>query len=168
MYLSDPVGALRRVADHVRPGGALAFQEWTAMDPILSLPHAPLWESTFDLLVEVFRRAGTEMEMGLKLHPSFVAAGLPALRAERPVGGGPGYPGYQWLAGMVRSTLPAMERLGLATAEEVDIGTLHERLRDEVAGLGGVIAFPSFVGARARKYAEPANRAGRPVSPQER
>jgi len=149
MYLADPAEALRRVAGHVRSGGIVAFQEWTAEDPVLTLPHSPLWELAFDLMLETFRRAGTEMEMGLKLYPAFVRAGLPApsVRAQRPIGGGPDFPGYQFLAGAVASIFPMMEQLGVATAEEIGVETLAERLREEVAGLGGVIAFPSLVGA---------------------
>jgi ubiquinone/menaquinone biosynthesis C-methylase UbiE len=165
-FVADPVEVLRYIAGHVRPGGIFAFQEWTAAEPVLSFPHAPLWERTFNLLVEIFRRAGTEMEMGLKLYSAFVMAGLPtpSMRAERPVGGGPDYPGYQWLAAMVRSVLPMMEQLGVATTREMDIETLSERLRDEVVGLDGVIAFPSITGAWARKPVEQGNQARRPGS----
>lgn len=113
--------------------------------------------------LETFRRAGTEMEMGLKLYPAFAAAGLPApsMRAQRPIGGGPDFPGYHYLAASLRSVLPMMEQLDVASAGEVGIETLRERLRDEVVGLGAVIAFPS---AWARKPVEPGNRVGRPGS----
>lgn len=57
-----------------------------------------------------------------------------------------------------------MEQLGVATAGEMGIETLYERLRDEVVSLGGMIAFPSLVGAWARKPVEQGNRARRPGS----
>jgi hypothetical protein len=96
------------------------------------------------------------MEMGLKLYPAFIAAGLPApdMRAERPIGGGPDFPGYRWMAQITRSILPLMEQLGVANAEDIDVETLHERLRDEVAGSGGVAAMPTLMGAWARKPTE--------------
>ncbi len=167
MYLADPVEALRRVAGYLRPGGGVAFHEWTVADPFLSLPHAPLWDRTADLLVEIFRRAGTQMEMGLKLRSAFLAAGLPApgIRAERLIGGGPDYLGYDYLAGLIRSALPIMEQLGVATAEEIDIETLAERIRDEVVGLDGVIAFPNFAGAWVKKAGGPGNGGGRTTPP---
>ena len=152
-YLADPVEVIRCVGGQVRPGGIVAFQEWNMADPVLSFPDAPLWKRTVDLLVETFRRAGTEMEMGFKLYPAYVEAGLPAprMRAERPVGGGPGFAGYRYLATTVRSVLPMMEGLGVTTAEEMGVETLEARLREEVVDGGGVISFPTLVGAWARK-----------------
>jgi SAM-dependent methyltransferase len=154
MYLADPVAALRRVAGHVRPGGVVAFQEYHFADGSLSYPRAALWERTGELLLETFRRAGTEMGMGLKMYPAFVAAGLPAphIRVERPAGGGPEYQGYGYVAGVVRSLLPMAQKFGVvAGTEEVGIETLHERLRDEVVALGGVVTMPSIAGAWSRK-----------------
>ena len=153
MYVADPVEVLRRVASHVRPGGVVAFQEYNLADGALSHPHAALWERTYDLIQGTLRRAGTEMEMGLKMYLDFVAAGLPApaMWAERLVGGGPEYSGYGYIAAVVRSLLPIAEQLGVASAEEVGIETLHERLRDEVVALGGVVALPSIAGVWTRK-----------------
>lgn len=155
MYQADPAEVLRRVADHVRLGGVFAFQEWTLTDPFLSHPRSPLWQRISGIGLETARRAGTQMEMGLGLYPAFVAAGLLAPRtiAERPVGGGPDYPGYRYLVGLIRSMLPLTERFGVTTAEEVGIETLHGRIRDEVVALGGVVAHPSMTGAWARKPA---------------
>ena len=155
MYLADPADTLRRIADLLRTGGIVAFQELTLAEGGLAYPEAPLLLRTGDLINETFRRAGTEMEMGLKLYSAFIAAGLPAphMRAERPIGGGPDYPGYRWMAQITRSILPLMEQLGVANAEEIDVETLQERLRDEVAGSGGVVAMPTLMGAWARKTA---------------
>jgi SAM-dependent methyltransferase len=154
MYLADPVAVLRRVADRVRPGGVVAFQEYHFADGALSYPRAALWERTGELLLETFRRAGTEMGMGLKLYGAFATAGLPApdIRVERPAAGGSEYPGYGYVAGVLRSLLPMAEKLGVvASVEEEGIETLHERLRDEVVALGGVVTLPSIVGAWSRK-----------------
>jgi SAM-dependent methyltransferase len=162
MYLADPVEALRRIAGHVRPGGVVAFQEFTLGDLGLSFPRAPLFERTGALLQETYQRAGVDMEMGLKLYSAFIAAGLPApsMRAERPIGGGPDYPGYHFLAKSIRGALPILEQLGVATGEEIGIESLAERLRDEAAGLGGVVAWPSLMGAWTQKPVEQGNRAG--------
>jgi hypothetical protein len=154
MYLADPVAVLRRVAGHVRPGGVVAFQEYHFADSSLPHPRAALWERTGELLLETFRRAGTEMGMGLKMYGAFAAAGLPApkIRVERPAGGGPEYPGYGYLAGVVRSLLPMAQKIGVvASVEEVGVETLHERLRDEVVALGGVVTMPSIAGVWSRK-----------------
>jgi SAM-dependent methyltransferase len=156
MYLADPAATLRRIAALLRPGGIIAFQELTLTESGLTYPEAPLLQRTGTLINETFRRAGMEMEMGLKLYPAFIAAGLPApaMRAERPIGGGPDFPGYRWMAQITRSILPLMEQLGVANAENIDIETLVERLREEVVGSGGVVAMPTLMGAWARKPTE--------------
>jgi SAM-dependent methyltransferase len=156
MYLADPAATLRRIAALLRPGGIIAFQELTLTESGLTYPEAPLLQRTGTLINETFRRAGMEMEMGLKLYPAFIAAGLPApaTRAERPIGGGPDFPGYRWMAQITRSILPLMEQLGVANAEDIDVETLVERLREEVVGSGGVVAMPTLMGAWARKPTE--------------
>ena len=153
MYQSDPTETLRRVADRVGPGGTLAFQEWTLTDAFLSHPHSPLWGRAAEIGLKTARRAGTQMEMGFRLYRSFVEAGLsaPNTIAERPMGGGPDYAGYRYLAGLMRSMLPLTEKFGVATAEEVGIETLPERIRNEVVALGGIVVFPSITGAWAKK-----------------
>jgi hypothetical protein len=52
---------------------------------------------------------------------------------------------------IVRSLLPEMERLGLATAAEIDIDTYADRVRDELIATGGVIVGRGDVGAWAHK-----------------
>ena len=90
--------------------------------------------------------------MGPKLFGTFLAAGLPApqVRRDAPVGGGPGWPGYGYVADTVRSLLPVLERVGAVTREEVAIETLEDRLRAEVVGQDGVQFLPAIVGAWAR------------------
>ena len=68
-----------------------------------------------------------------------------------PVGGGPGFPGYDYGDESLRSMLPLILKLGIATEEEVGIDTLAERLRAETVGSEGVIKTPDLVGAWARK-----------------
>lgn len=55
------------------------------------------------------------------------------------------------LAEVVRSLLPAMERFGIATAAEVEIDSLAQRMRDEVLAKDGVIAAPLLIGVWARQ-----------------
>jgi hypothetical protein len=56
------------------------------------------------------------------------------------------------VAGLARSLLPVMERAKIATAEEVGVDTLAERLRSEAIEKGQSVAYwPRMVGAWARK-----------------
>jgi hypothetical protein len=91
--------------------------------------------------------------MGFKLHHAFLEAGLPEPRMElnAPVGGGPRWGGYEFAAGTLRTLLPLVEKFGIATAEEVSVGTLAERLRDELVASNGVGKPPEMVSAWALK-----------------
>jgi hypothetical protein len=73
------------------------------------------------------------------------------LHGDTILGGGPDFAGYAYLAGVFRSILPLLERFDIATASEVDIETLADRLREEMVASGGVTTLQMAVGAFARK-----------------
>jgi SAM-dependent methyltransferase len=152
MCQPDPAAALRALARHLRPGGVVVFHEpdWTGTR---SFPPAPTYDRCCRWIVETFRLLGTDMEMGVKLHAAFVAAGLPApaMRLEAIIAGGADSPErLDVVPDIVGSLLPTMERLGVAAAAEVGIETLAGRVRDEVATGGGVVVGRSEVGAWSR------------------
>ena len=91
--------------------------------------------------------------MGYKLLKTFLKAGLPEpkMRLEAAVGGGPGWGGYEDAAETMRSLLPLVVKLGIATEEEVGVETLAERLRRETVATDGVVKAPEVVGAWARR-----------------
>ena len=100
--------------------------------------------------LDTFKALGTETRMGIKLHSAFVAAGLPApaTRLQAIIGGDTRC--ADWLhdvAEIVTVLLPDMERLGIATAAEVGIETLADRLCTEVAAGGGVVVGRAEIGA---------------------
>ncbi|MEV0567132.1 class I SAM-dependent methyltransferase [Dactylosporangium sp. NPDC050588] len=153
MYRTDPVAALRAVAARVRSGGIIAFQELD-LDPAIaarSLPEASLWNDTGRLTTEAFRRAGMQVRMGRQLFSAYTAAGLPepTMRDEALIGGGPGFGGYAWLAGVTRALAPLMQKLGLDLPGDLD--TLADRLRTDAVTNGTVVWTPSLVGAHATK-----------------
>jgi hypothetical protein len=73
------------------------------------------------------------------------------MRMDALIGGGPDFPAYEMVAGVTRSLLPAMEELKVATAMEVDISSLAQRIRDEVVAGRGVVVFPPLIGGWSRK-----------------
>ena len=56
-------------------------------------------------------------------------------------------PLYEHCTDMIRSLLPRMERLGVATAEAVQVDTLAERLERETDAAGSQITYLTAVAA---------------------
>ena len=153
MYVPEPAAMLRRLAGLVRPGGIFALQEFNFTPASMQwYPAMPLWQRFWEWMQTTVARAGVEALMGYKLAATFEAAGLPVphLRLESPLLAGDDPGGYTWAADSLRSMLPLTLKLGVATAEEVDIDTLAERLRVETVAHGGVVKTPDLVGAWTR------------------
>jgi ubiquinone/menaquinone biosynthesis C-methylase UbiE len=154
MHQPDPAMTLRSVAALVRSGGFVAFQEYNVTSrSMLAFPPTQLWEDALGWIAAALERAGVETEMGFKLRRAFLEAGFPEPRMElnAPVGGGPQWDGYELAAGTLRTLLPLVERFGIATAEEVDVDTLADRLREEMVASDGVGKTPEMVSAWAPK-----------------
>ncbi|MFB9266872.1 class I SAM-dependent methyltransferase [Bradyrhizobium erythrophlei] len=153
IYLRDPAAAVRRLLAHVKPGGIVAFQDIDWGDGPIAVPPSPLLSQAWGYVKEMFQRAGLNNRMGLSLHGVFVAAGLPSPRMNlfAPAGGGPDFDGYDYMASGLRSNLPHIVRLGVATEQDLALDSFAERLRAERIAQRGVFALPTFVGAWSRK-----------------
>ena len=60
---------------------------------------------------------------------------------------GPASPAYEICIEVLRSLLPAEERMGITTAAEVNIDTLASRLRAETIERRATFIFPLLTGA---------------------
>jgi len=150
IYQPDPAAALRTLSQSIRPGGVMAFQELNfAPESLIGHPPTPLWTQFWIWFTEAFRLAGIDAYSGYNLFRHFQEAGLPAPQMELSagIGGGLDWAGYEYAAETLRSVLPVVLKYGLATAEEVDIDTMAERLRAETLAAGGVVKVPDLVGA---------------------
>jgi ubiquinone/menaquinone biosynthesis C-methylase UbiE len=156
MYFPDPVGAVRKLAAHLRDEGLIVFHEFD-MANFRSLPQAPTFERHAELIRQTLRATGARTQMGLELYSVFLAAGLPgpSMRMDAVVGGGPEAAVYEIVTEVVRSLLPVIERLNIATAKELDLSSLAQRMRDEVVAANGVTMTPALVGAWSRKGISP-------------
>jgi SAM-dependent methyltransferase len=155
MYLPEPAAMLRHLATRVRRGGILAFHENDFSYPPATFPPTPLFDSLREWLIPrpgETPGAGVEFQMGTKLFRTYLEAGLPTpeLRMEAPIGGGPDWPGYVYLAETARSLLPGLQRATGIDPARVDIDTLADRLRAEVTGRNGIHMLPLMIGAWAR------------------
>ena len=153
MYLPNPVDTLKQLATHLRPGGIVAFQEVEfSTYSSIARPDTPMMNQLVEWGVEVFRRSGANVGMGLDLYGTFVDAGLPepTLQYSAPVGGPGTWIGYQFIAAAFQSLLPLLERFEIATAEEVDLDTLAQRLRAEVVASKRPLILPPHITAWAQ------------------
>jgi SAM-dependent methyltransferase len=158
VYYSDPVDALRKLLLDLRPGGIVAFQEVDSSG-CKSHPISPTDQRCLEWIMQTFRGTGAQATIGLELHSIFRSAGLPApaLRLDAAVGAGPDTP-YKMLPEIVRSLLPAMERLGIATAAEVEVESLGHRIRDEILADNGIVISPSLIRAWTTNKTAPIKR----------
>ena len=152
LHQPDPLGALKYLLKHLSPGAVVAFQEpWFSR--AFSCPEAPVFQTMIGWLHETVHKSGLDGDIGVRLPALYDAAGLPGPRltfeilmdctAESEL--------YDFCAETVRSLLPRIQELGICTAEQVQVDTLAERLKDEARRLHTVIGVMPLVGAVAWK-----------------
>ncbi len=135
MYMANPVEAFANLVTHLKPGGIAAFQEPEyTLYPSFLHPDTPLMNQLIEWILGVFRHSGAHLDMGIGLYRAFVDAGLPPpeMHLQSPIGAAETWAGYRYMAMIFQSLLPLLEKYGLATAEQVGVDTLAERIRQEV------------------------------------
>ena len=153
MFQGDPVQMLHKLVAHLRPGGVIVFHEpdW---DGVRSFPSVPTYDRCCAWLVQTLRLSGADPRLGAKLHSTFVAAGLPAptMRLESVIAGGAnGSDQVHFKTDLARTLVSEMERLGVATREEVQPNTLAERIQVEMAANQSIVVGRAEIGAWSHK-----------------
>jgi ubiquinone/menaquinone biosynthesis C-methylase UbiE len=133
MYLAEPAAVLRRLVCRLRPGGIAAFEETAFELSFVAHPPSPLLQQAVGWFAAGLRAGGAQLWTGFGLYHLFREAGLevPRMRAFASVGGGLDWEGYEHFVNGLRSLVPMLEKYGIATADEVGLGTLAARLREE-------------------------------------
>ncbi|MBZ4330654.1 class I SAM-dependent methyltransferase [Corallococcus sp. AS-1-12] len=153
MFQPDPVSFVRRMMEHLRPGGVLAVHELELAAMGLTHPRLPLFNRIWNWMLPTCERLGIKVHMGLELVSTLRRAGL--VVDDGVVGGRlsvtPDSEPTQTLVETVRTLLPHMERLGVALPMEVDIDTLAARLTAELRSNGGVLVPSLMVGVWAHR-----------------
>jgi SAM-dependent methyltransferase len=147
--LPDPAALLRRQATVLRPGGLVVPIE-ADLSMTRSLPENPDFAQGTSWLMEAFARAGMVM-LGPRLWAVVEEAGL------RPLGMigiqphfGPGDEvGIAFLVESMRVAEPLIVGTGVATAEEIGMETLEQRLREEGQRTRGVFGISMLLGVWA-------------------
>jgi SAM-dependent methyltransferase len=150
MYVPDPAAVLRRQATVLRAGGLVVPVE-VDIAAARSVPATPLVSQAIAWIVEALAKGGIPSSLGPRLWAILREAGL------RPLGMigiqphfGPDDPAaVALLAGVIRTVAPLIEHTGVATAQEIGVETLAQRLRDELQENSAVFAHPILFSAWA-------------------
>ena len=151
LYTPDPAEVLHRYAALVRPGGVVAVMEYD-ITAIGTLPPTDLGARAMHWIIEAFSRSGLDVILGPRLGPIMRNAGLD----HATVLGLQTYyePGDvdapRMAAAILRTLLPVLEKTGIATADEVDVDTIEDRLVRDCVLHDATFKPPTLVGAWAR------------------
>jgi SAM-dependent methyltransferase len=151
-FQAEPAQLLRRLADHLRPGGIVAFHEidWTGHR---SVPPVPIWDRCCQLVTQVLNTSGAELHSGGRLPSLFAAAGLPApsMRMTTLVGAGASSEDVVTrMSNLVLSLLPEAHARGLANHDELNATTLRHEVADAVQASASFVVAGSEVTAWSR------------------
>jgi len=148
-FQEDPGKMLRGLVRHLRPGGVIVFHEvdWGGLE---SFPPVPTFDRCCRWGVETMRRHGTETRMGVKLYSAFVDGGLPPpkLRLEALIEGPTHNAGIlNLMSRLMHTLLLQMEQYGIASAEDLDLPNLVERMTREAVATRSIVRGHTQVGA---------------------
>lgn len=149
IHLANPADALLRLRERLRPGAIISFIEFD-LSTAMAYPPLPLLQQCMSWVGEVYRRMGRQSDMGLGLFSAFRAASLkPKMIGLTRITVSDDAAGIDFLVESIRSLLPAIEKLEISSASQVDIETLKERLLQESASGDHCVFYPRLVGAWA-------------------
>jgi hypothetical protein len=146
LHLDDPAAAVRALSLLLRPGGIMTFQEFN-ITRARSVPPLPLVAQCVEWVCQAYRAVGRDPDAGQQLFSVFLEAGLPAPRMTVAVPALRGPAVCANAAGSVTSVLPLLERTGIVTREEVDPGTLAERLWEQARACDALMIMAELAAA---------------------
>ena len=150
-FQPDPVSTLRVIAKQVRSNGIILFHE-PDRGQMRSVPPVPTYDRAHQWVGEAYRRTGADVKIGTKLYSIFLAAGLaaPTMRLHAVIGGATALDEVHLDADQAVVLAADIERLGVATARELDAATLVERITKEMVANQSVIIGRAEIGAWSR------------------
>lgn len=153
-HLADPVHAIREQLEHLRPNGLFVALDFD-LGGARAYPPVDLAGEVAGWIDRAFSAAGAWPRIGCRLWPILTQAGLTDVKSlgiQKYVQ--PHDPsGPALLSGVVRSLTDVITRHGIATAEEIDVDTLEERLGEALRRADSVLLPPTLVGAWGRRSA---------------
>jgi ubiquinone/menaquinone biosynthesis C-methylase UbiE len=151
MYLPDPATVLRALLSRVREGGVVAFIEPSVAVAAGLVHHLPLCANWATKFAESFTACGANPEMGLALHRTFLAAGLPRPHMKMEILLGTSDDFLHDRVDVLASQRPQAEARGVSYSALGDFKTLVERMRTEIRASDDVVPWiAGLVGAWCR------------------
>jgi 2-polyprenyl-3-methyl-5-hydroxy-6-metoxy-1,4-benzoquinol methylase len=155
MYVADVATVLRACVSHLRPGGVIAFQdiEWSITGKVFESDYVtPLARQMRTWVAEVFRRGGTEMQIGTKLPGAFLDAGLPfpQMQIDGFASSASDRVRHEFNVRGLRDMLPKLREYGILT-DEIDCEAFVSQMEEEVIQQRSFVPLYFMVGAWACK-----------------
>lgn len=140
MYLPDAASTLSGLAKLAKPGAIIAFQEHARSNLPAGLNDLPLHRQLYNWIWSTVAAEGGDVRLALRLGDMITASGftIEEMRSECILlqSGAPSF-----LPMLAKMMLPRVIERGMATAEEVGLDTLAERLEEERRLAGGTIVW---------------------------
>ena len=140
MYLPDAAATLAHFTALAKPGAIMAFQEHGRAQLPAGLGKLALHRRLYDWLWDTVAAEGGDTGLALRLADLMRAEGhvIEATRSEGVLlqAGEPSF-----LPTLARAMLPRLTERGVASADEIDLETLADRLVEEHRAIGGTIVW---------------------------
>lgn len=140
MYLPDAAAALGRLAALAKPCAVLAFQEHARAGLPYARGKAELHRQFYDRMWDTVAAEGGDVSAGLRLVDLMCATGLDVETARcEAILLQKGEPSF--LPSLAQAMLPRMIERGIASAGDIGLDTLDDRLEEEHRAVGGTIVW---------------------------
>jgi 2-polyprenyl-3-methyl-5-hydroxy-6-metoxy-1,4-benzoquinol methylase len=151
-HLPDPVATIRHHLQSLRPGGLVVALDYD-LGGARAEPPVALAVQLRDWVERAFRAAGAHPTIGARLKVILADAGAVDVQSfGTQEYFAPSDPrGVGLLSSIVRALAPQIVQHGIATAEELGIETLQQRLGDAVRATNAVMLPPTLACAWGRK-----------------
>jgi len=151
-HVPDPVLAVRQQVENLRPGGLFVALDFDA-GAARSEPPVRIVAEIRDWIEGAFMAAGASPRVGARLGPILKNAGLANVKTLGVQSyAQPGDPfGPAFLTGLIRSLTDTIIRQGIATAEQMAVDTLEQRIGEALRDGDAVLLPPTLVGAWGRR-----------------
>ncbi|HEU4935130.1 MAG TPA: methyltransferase domain-containing protein [Vicinamibacterales bacterium] len=147
-HVADPVTVVRHHRQNLRPEGRFVAIDFD-IGAARSEPPLPLIADALRWILAAFSAGGASPRIGARLGVILEQAGLKNVTT---FGVQPYMPPHNassanLISSVVRSLAPAILQHGIATAEEMDLSTLEQRIAQAVQRANAVVLMPAVAGA---------------------